>query len=147
MCGALELYLLAQAKYSLEPFRDQQRESNHAVYSLYSREHLVDSIDCRDKGEVRFGSKCKMKISPHPESIKGKIRVKCSDKAVETSDHLLVSLSIVSTEVARVQASIEVDFVLLQELKLYIVLLVWLLTGVCYVLDPAKLKLGYISIF
>ena len=59
---------------------------------------------------------------------------------METSDNLLVSLSIVSAEVARVQPKLEADL-LLQEMKLYIVFIVWLLTGVCYVLDPAKLKL------
>ena len=85
------------------------------VYSLYSGEHLVDSIDSMEKGAVRFDSKCKMKISSHSESIKGKIRVESSDKAVETSDHLLVSLSIGSAEVARVQANLEVDLIL-QEL-------------------------------
>ena len=40
--------------------RDQQRESHHAVYSLNSRENLVKSIDCVNKREVRFDSKCKM---------------------------------------------------------------------------------------
>ena len=114
---------------------------NYEVYSLYSSEHLVDSIDCVDKGDVRFDSKCKMKISSHPEPIKGKTRVECGDKTLGTSDHLLVSLSNVSSEVARVQANLEVDLVL-QELKLYIVLIVWLLTRVFHGLDSAKLKLG-----
>ena len=69
MYMSLESYLLAQAKYSLKLIT-QKRESNHAVYSLYSREHLKDWIDCVNKGEVRFDSECKIKASFYPKSIK-----------------------------------------------------------------------------
>ena len=51
-----------------------------------------------------------------------------------------VTPSVVSAEMARVRANLEFDFVL-QEMKHYIVLIVWLLTGVCNVLDSAGLKL------
>ena len=67
--------------------RDQQRELNHAVYSLNSREHLVKSIDCVNKREVRFDSKCKIKTSFYSAPSKDKIRIKCGDKAVEISAH------------------------------------------------------------
>ena len=94
-----------------------------------------------DKGEVRFDSICKMKTSSHTEFIKDKISIECSDKAINIYDQLSVTGSIVSTEVARVHADLEVVLVL-QEMKLYLILFVWLLTGVCYFLDSVRLKLG-----
>ena len=66
------------SKIFTQPNRDQQRKSNHMVYSLYSREHFVKLIDCVNKVEVRLDSKCKMKTSFYPGSIKDKIRVECS---------------------------------------------------------------------
>ena len=66
----------------------------------------VESIDCVNKREARFNSKCKMKTSFYSESIVNKIRVECSDKAMKISDHLSVTLSAVSAEVARVQANL-----------------------------------------
>ena len=121
--------------------RDQQRESNHAVYSLKSRVHLVKSIDCVNKRKVRFDSKLKMKTSFYSEPIKDKIRIECGDKAVEISAHHHVSLPIASAELARVQVNLEIDLVL-QGLKFYSVLIVWVLYGVCNVLNPDSLKLG-----
>ena len=44
--------------------KDQQRESNHPVYSLYNSDILGDSVNCRVEGGVRFDSKSKMKTSP-----------------------------------------------------------------------------------
>ena len=46
------------------PNKDQQRESNYAVYSLYNSDILGDSVNCRVEGGVRFDSKSKMKTSP-----------------------------------------------------------------------------------
>ena len=60
---------------------------------------------------------------------------------MEISAHHPVSRFFVSTELARVQINLEIDLVL-QELKFYAVLIVWLLSGVCNVLSPDRLKLG-----
>ena len=50
--------------------KDQQRESNHTVYSLYNPDILGDSVDCRVGGGVRFDSCSKMKTSPLMEPSK-----------------------------------------------------------------------------
>ena len=92
------------------------------VYSLYSRGILVDLVDYMDKGEFRVDSICKMKTFSHMDSIKDKISIECSDKAMNISDQLSVTRSIVSTEVARVHANLELDLVL-QEMNLYIILM------------------------
>ena len=60
----------------------------------------VESIDCVNKREARFNSKCKMKTSFYSESIVNKIRVECSDKAVNIPAHHPISLPIVSAELA-----------------------------------------------
>ena len=53
--------------------RELQRESNHAVYSHNAREHLLESIDCMDKREIRFDSKCKITTSFFSSPIEGEI--------------------------------------------------------------------------
>ena len=40
--------------------KDQQRESNHVVYSLYSRDILGDSIDYMNERDVMFDSICNL---------------------------------------------------------------------------------------
>ena len=59
-----------QSMYSL-----YTKESNHAVYSLYSSDILGGSIDCRDNRDVRFDSKRKMKTSPFMGPSKDRISV------------------------------------------------------------------------
>ena len=90
----------------------QQREANHAVSSLYSIDNLGDSVDYMDKRVVRFESICKMKTSSHMEFIKYWVSIKCSDQAMNISEQLLVTPSLVSAEMARVQANLEIDLVL-----------------------------------
>ena len=68
------------------------------------------------------------------------ISIECSDKAMKISEQISVTPSVVSAEMARVQANLEFDLVL-QEMKHYTVLTVWLLTGVCYVLTSDGFKL------
>ena len=75
--------------------RNQQRESNHAVYSLYSADILGGTIDHMDKGDVRFDSICKMKTSSLKESIKDRIRIDCSYKAINLSEQVSVTPSVV----------------------------------------------------
>ena len=74
--------------------KDQQRESNHAVYSLYSRGILGDSIDYKNERDVWFYSTCKMKTSSHLGSIKDRIRIKCSKKAKDISEQHPVTPSV-----------------------------------------------------
>ena len=81
-----------------------------------------------NKRKVRFDYICKM------------ISIECSDKAMKISEQISVTPSVVSAEMARVQANLEFDLVL-QEMKHYTVLTVWLLTGVCYVLTSDGFKL------
>ena len=107
--------------------KDQQRESKHGVFSLYSKDTLEDTIDYMDKRDVRFDSIFKMKTSSLMGSIKDRISIECSEKAMNISEQLPVTPSVVSAEMARVQANLEFDLIL-QEMKHYIVLIVWLLT-------------------
>ena len=61
--------------------KNQQRESNHAVYSLHNLDILGDSVDCWVEGDVRFDSNNKMKTSPLMEPSIEEVGVSCSDKA------------------------------------------------------------------
>ena len=109
MCGALESYLQAQTRFSLKP-TENSKENRTMLYILLTLEStLVESIDCMNKREVRFDSKCKMKTSFYSKSIKDKIRVEGSDKAEENSTHHPNSLSIVPAGLARVQLNLKID--------------------------------------
>ena len=68
--------------------KDHQRESNHAVYSLYSRDIRGDLIDYMNKRDVRFDSTSKMKTSSYLGSIKNRTRIEGSDKAANISEQL-----------------------------------------------------------
>ena len=81
-----------------------------------------------------------MKTSSHLGSIKNRTRIKGSEKAANISEQLPVTPSVISAEMARVQANFKFDLVL-QEMKHYTVFFVWLLTAVCYGLESAGLKL------
>ena len=101
---------------------------------------LGDSVDYINKREVRFDSICKMKTSIDIKPSKDRISIECCDKALQISEQISDTPSVVSAEMARVQANLEFDLIL-QEMKHYMVLNVWLLTGACYVLDSAGLQL------
>ena len=73
--------------------KDQQRESNRAVNSLYSRDILGDSIDYMNERDVRFDYSCKMKTSSHLGSIKDRIGIKCSDKAKKQINIIKICLA------------------------------------------------------
>ena len=88
-------YIFTQTK------KDQQRESNHAVYSLYSMDILEDTNDYMDKGDVRFDSIRKMITSSLMVSSKDRISVDCSDKAINLSEQVSVTPSVVCPEMAR----------------------------------------------
>ena len=68
---------------------------------------------------------------------KDRISVDCS---INLSEQVSITPSVASTEMARVQAKLEFDLEV-QKIKYYIVHMVWLLTGVCYITDSAGLKL------
>ena len=93
-----------------------------------------------DKGDVRFDSICKMKNSSLMESSKERISVNFSDMALNVSEQVSVTPSVVFAEMASVQAKLEFDLEV-QKLKHYITSMVWLLTGVCFIIDSAELKL------
>ena len=101
---------------------------------------LGDSVDYINKREVRFDSICKMKTSIDIKPSKDRISIECCDKALQISEQISDTPSVVSAEMARVQANLEFDLIL-QEMKHYMVLNVWLLTGACYVLDSAGYKI------
>ena len=82
-----------------------------------------------------------MKTSSLMGSIKCRTRIEGSDKAANISEQLPVTPSVISAEMARVQANFKFDLVL-QEMKHYTVFVLWILTAVCYVLGSAGLKLG-----
>ena len=90
-----------------------------------------------DNGDVRFDSIHKMKTSSLIGSSKDRSNIDCSDKARNLSEQVS---SIVSTEMSRVQAKLEFDCEE-QEINYYIVLMVWLFTGVFYIIDSFELKL------
>ena len=75
-----------------------------------------------NKRDARFDSKCKMKTSSHLGSIKNRTRIKGSEKAGNISEQLPVTPSVISAEMARVQANFEFDLVL-QEIKHYTIFL------------------------
>ena len=83
---------------------------------LFTVEILGDTIDYMDKGDVKFDSKCKIKTSSLMGSIQDRISIKFSDKAMNISEQLPLTPSVVSSEMARVQAELEFDLVL-QEMK------------------------------
>ena len=89
--------------------KDQQRESNHVIYSLHNPDILGDSVDCMVEGGFRFDSKSKMKTSPLMGPSKEEVSIGCSDKAITLSEITYVTSSVVSTEPARVQAKLEFD--------------------------------------
>ena len=93
-----------------------------------------------DKGDVRFDPTHKMKTSSFIGSSKDMISIDSSDKAINLTEQISVTPSVVSAEMARVQAKLEFDLEV-QEMKYYIVLMVWLLTRVCYVIGSTGLKL------
>ena len=96
-----------------------------------------------DKGEFRVDSICKMNTFSHMDSIKDKISIECSDKAMNISDQLSVTRSIVSTEVATGQGARQFrTWPCIARNESLHNTYVWLLTGVCYVLDSVRLKLG-----
>ena len=73
-----------------------------------------------NKRDARFHYTCKMKTSSPLGSIKNRIRIEGSDKAVNLSEHHPVTPSFISSEMARVQANFKLDHVL-QEMKHYTV--------------------------
>ena len=98
-----------QSKVFSRANKDQERESNHAVYSLYSTDILGDKINYMDKGYDRFDFIRKMKTSSLTGSSKDRISVNCSAKAINVTEQVSVTPSVVSTEMARVQANLEFD--------------------------------------
>ena len=70
---------------------------------------MGDSVDCRVEGGVRFDSNSKKKTSSLLEPNKEEVVVSCSDKAMNLSENTYIISSIVSTELARVQAKVEFD--------------------------------------
>ena len=100
--------------------REQQRDLNHAVYSLDIREQLRKSSDYMNNREIWFDSKCKIKTSFYLSSIEDKVRVERYDKAMtcefsqfeENSVHHSTSISSFAAGLASVQVNLEVDPVL-----------------------------------
>ena len=86
--------------------KDQQRESNHAVYVLCNPDMSGESVNYKIDGEVRFDSNSKMKTSPLLESSRENIGPSCRDDNLILSNYNLVISSIISTEPARLQAKV-----------------------------------------
>ena len=89
--------------------KDQQRESNYAVYSLHNSDILGGSVNCRVGGDDRFDSNSKMKTSAPKESSKEEVNVSCNNYVISLSKNIPVIYSVVSAELARVQAQVEFD--------------------------------------
>ena len=68
--GGSRIIFAGPSKVFTRANKDQQRESNHAVYSLCNSDILGDSVTCGVGGDVRFDSNIKMKTSPSMESSK-----------------------------------------------------------------------------
>ena len=72
MCGALELYLQAQIRFSLKPI-ENSTDSNHAVYSHDIIEQLMELSDYMNTRKIRFDSKFKIKTSFYSSTIEDEI--------------------------------------------------------------------------
>ena len=70
--GGSRIIFAGPSKIFTRANKDQQRESNHVLYSLYDPDILGDSVDCWVERGVRFDSKIKMKTSPLTGPSKGR---------------------------------------------------------------------------
>ena len=107
--GGSRIIFAGLSKVFTQANKDQQRESNHAVYSLNNSDILGNSDNCGIGWGVRFESNRKIKSYPIVEPSKEEIDVSCSDKAVNLSKNTIVISSAASAEPARVQTTVKFD--------------------------------------
>ena len=107
--GGSIIIFAGPSKVFTQANKDQQTESNHAVYSLNNSDILGNSDNCGIGWGVRFESNRKIKSYPIVEPSKEEIDVSCSDKAVNLSKNTIVISSAASAEPARVQTTVKFD--------------------------------------
>ena len=62
--GGSKIIFAGPSKVFTRANKEQQRESSHAVYSLYNSDILGKSVNYNVDGELRFDSNSKIKTSP-----------------------------------------------------------------------------------